>query len=230
MSRRRRAWPPRLPVPMPALLRVAALAVSALACFGGPSPVELARLETTLGLRSGVAVADVGAGDGDYTLWAARIVRPGGEVYSTEIDAERLKRLEARVREAGLDDVTFVEAGITDTGLPEKCCDAIFLRDVYHHLTDPAAIDASLLRALRPGGLLAVIDFPPSLWLSPWTPKGIPKNRGGHGVSPEIVVQELTAGGFELVSVSHDWPSGWLIAHYCALFRRPSSSTPTSSP
>jgi SAM-dependent methyltransferase len=211
-------------------LLVASLAVSALACFGGPSPAELARLETTLGLRSGVVVADVGAGDGAYTLWAARIVRPGGRVYSTEIDAERLKKLEARVRDAGLDNVTVVEAGISDTGLPQKCCDAIFLRDVYHHLTDPVAVDASLLRALRPGGLLAVIDFPPTLWLWPWTPKGIPKNRGGHGVSPEIVVQELTAGGFELVGVSHDWPSGWPIAHYCALFRRPSAAGPSAPP
>ena len=227
---RQRTSVSRLPVRLRLGLLVASLAVSALACFGGPSPAELARLETTLGLRSGVVVADVGAGDGDYTLWAARTVRPGGRVYATEVDAETLKRLEARVRDAGLDNVTVVEAGISDTGLPEKCCDAIFLRDVYHHLTDPAAIDASLLRALRPGGLLAVIDFSPTLWLWPWTPKGIPKNRGGHGVAPEIVVQELTSGGFELVGVSHDWPSGWLIAHYCALFRRPSSGTPTSSP
>jgi ubiquinone/menaquinone biosynthesis C-methylase UbiE len=174
-------------------------------------------------------VADVGAGDGDYALWAARIVNPGGRVYATEIDAEKLERLGKRVREAGLGDVTVVEAGVSQTGLPEKCCDAIFLRGVYHHLTDPAAIDASLLRALRPGGLLAVIDFPPTLWLWPWTPKGIPENRGGHGVASEIVVQELTGAGFELMAVSQDWPSGWLIAHYCALFRRPSSG-PVASP
>jgi ubiquinone/menaquinone biosynthesis C-methylase UbiE len=171
----------------------------------------------------------VGAGDGDYALWAARIVNPGGRVYATEIDAEKLERLGKRVREAGLGDVTVVEAGVSQTGLPEKCCDAIFLRAVYHHLTDPAAIDASLLRALRPGGLLAVIDFPPTLWLWPWTPKGIPENRGGHGVASEIVVQELTGAGFELVAVSQDWPSGWPIAHYCALFRRPASG-PVASP
>src|SRR5215472_2172844 len=118
MSRRRRAWASRLPVQLRLLLVVAALAVPALACFGGPSPAELARLETTLGLRSGVVVADVGAGDGDYTLWAARIVRPGGRVYSTEIDAERLERLRTKVREAGLEDVVVVQAGVSETGLP----------------------------------------------------------------------------------------------------------------
>jgi SAM-dependent methyltransferase len=109
--------------------------------------------------------------------------RECGRVYATEIDPAKLKSLGARVREAGLEDVTVVEAGISETGLPEKCCDAIFMRSVYHHLTDPAAIDASLLRAPRPGGLLVVIDFPPTLWLWPWTPKGIPENRGGHGIA-----------------------------------------------
>jgi SAM-dependent methyltransferase len=123
--------------------------------------------------------------------------------------------------------VTVVEAGISETGLPEKCCDAIFMRAVYHHLTDPAAIDASLWRALRHGGLLAVIDFPPTLWLWPWTPKGIPENRGGHGIA-ELVVKELTAQGFELVRVNNDWPAGWLIPNYCALFRRPLSGDATS--
>ena len=191
------------------------------AAWGGPAPRELDRLESTLGLRSGMVVADVGAGDGDYTLWAARIVGPGGWVYTTEIDPEKRRVLESRVRETGLQDVTVVEAGVSETGLPEKCCDAIFMRGVYHHLTDPPAIDASLLQALRPGGLLAVIDFPPTLWLWPWTPKGIPEDRGGHGIASELVVKELTAQGFELVRVENDWPAGWLIAHYCALFRRP---------
>jgi ubiquinone/menaquinone biosynthesis C-methylase UbiE len=170
-----------------------------------------------------MVVADVGAGDGDYTLWVARTVSPAGWVYSTEIDPEKRKAIGARVRAAGLEDVTVVEGGVSETGLPEKCCDAIFMRAVYHHLTDPAAIDASLLRALRPGGLLAVIDFPPSLWLWPWTPKGIPGNRGGHGIATELVVKELTAQRFELVRVNNDWPAGWLISHYCALFRRPPS-------
>jgi SAM-dependent methyltransferase len=175
-------------------------------------------------------VADVGAGDGEYTLWAARTVGPGGRVYSTEIDPEKLKALKAMVREAGLENVAVVEAGVSETGLPETCCDAIFMRGVYHHLTDPAAIDASLLQALRPGGLLAVIDFPPTLWLWPWTPKGIPANRGGHGIRSDLVVEELTQHGFELVRVSNDWPSGWLISHYCALFRRPGPDAAAAKP
>jgi len=72
----------------------------------------------------------------------------------------------------------------TETGLPAGCCDAILLRGVYHHLTEPTAALVSLRRALRPGGRLLVIDFAPVWWLAPWTPKGIPKDRGGMATGP----------------------------------------------
>ena len=79
-------------------------------------------------------------------------VGPGGRVISTEIDPPRLKQLRKTVAEAKLDHVTVVEAQTHDTGLPPNCCDAIVLRRVYHHLTDPTSLNASSLQSLRPGG------------------------------------------------------------------------------
>src|SRR5499426_1543636 len=163
---------------------------------------ELPRLRHVLALRPDIAVADVGAGKGELTVALAAEVGPGGRVYSTEIDAESLEQIRAAVAAARLGNVTLVRAQARDTGLPAGCCDAIVLRRVYHHLTDPAATNASLLRALRPGGLLAVIDFPPPLSrLWPWPPEGVPRNRGGHGVSAALVTEEVVASGFELVQV-----------------------------
>jgi SAM-dependent methyltransferase len=97
----------------------------------------------------------------------------------------------ARVTAAALQNVTVVQARAGDTGLRMKSCDAVILRRVYHHLSDPAATNVELLRALRPGGVLAIIDFPPTLsWLWPWPPKGVPRNRSGHGVAAGLVVDE----------------------------------------
>jgi hypothetical protein len=90
-----------------------------------------------------------------------------------------------------------IEAGDATTNLRDGCCDAIFLRDVYHHLTHPAEIDQSILSALRPGGLLASIDFPPKWYLRPWTPKGVPANRGGHGIPQTVLASELTTVSFQ---------------------------------
>ena len=95
------------------------------------------------------------------------------------------------------------------------------MRDVYHHFTHPEEIDASLFRAVRPGGLLAVIDFTPNALLSIIAPvRGAPLNRGGHGIPKEILIGELKLAGFEVVSIPNDFPG----RNYCIVFRRPISS------
>ena len=168
---------------------------------------EMPRLKEALALEAGRVVADVGAGKGELTLALAREVGPAGRVYSTEIDAARLEALRA----TKLDNVAVGEARSGETGLPPGCCDAIVLRRVYHHLTDPSSINADLLRALRPGGVLAVIDMPPPFF---WT-------RGSLGVPSKAVVDEVTGSGFEQVRLIEDWPGRGPLASYCALFRKP---------
>lgn len=169
---------------------------------------EMPRLRQVLALEPGRVVADVGAGKGELTLALSREVGPAGRVFSTEIDAKRLQRLRESTAPAG--NVTVVEGRSGETGLPPGCCDAIVLRRVYHHLIDPSSINASLLRSLRPGGVLAVIDFPPPLF---WT-------RGSLGVPANDVVSELTASGFQLDRVMDDWPGRGPLGSYCVLFRK----------
>jgi SAM-dependent methyltransferase len=172
---------------------------------------EMPRLKEALVLRAGMVVADVGAGKGQLTLALASAVGPEGRVFSTEIDPQRLLALRKMVAEAQLGNITVVEAGASESGLPDNCCDAIVLRRVYHHLSDPGATNASLFRALRPNGLLAVIDFPPPPLFS----------RGSPGVPAQDVVDEVTANGFRLLRVSSDWPGRGPLGSYCALFRKP---------
>ena len=114
--------------------------------------------------------------------------------------------------------MTTLQANATDTGLPPGCCDAVFLRTVYHHLTQPEPIVADLFAAVRPGGRLAIIDFSPRRWLSLLSHvDGVPDDRGGHGVPSEVVVQELTAAGFTLERQIGDWGRNT----YCLVFTRP---------
>ena len=172
---------------------------------------ETPRLRQALTLETGKVVADVGAGKGELTFALAREVGPKGHVFSTEIDPARLRRLREAVVAAKLDNVTVVEARGSETGLPPNCCDAIVLRRVYHHLTEPPGINASLLRSLRPGGVLAIVDFPPPFFLS----------RGLYGVPAQAVISEVTGSGFELVRVFDDWPGRGPLGSYCVVFRKP---------
>ena len=178
---------------------------------------EASRLWEVLGLKPGSRIGDVGAGKGDLTALLARRVGPGGRVFSAEIDAGRLRKLNRRKANGGWDNVDVLPARPDDCGLPSNSCDAAFMRGVYHHLTHPEAMDASLWRALRPGGTLAVIDFSPRILLSLCTPKGIPSNRGGHGIRYPLVTQELEQAGFETVRTLEDWPGGL----YCVLLQKP---------
>jgi ubiquinone/menaquinone biosynthesis C-methylase UbiE len=171
---------------------------------------EMPRLRQVLTLETGTVVADVGAGKGELTFALAKEVGSNGRVFSTEIDPGRLRRLREAVVAAKLDNVTVVEAHGSETGLPLSCCDAIVLRRVYHHLSDPSGINASLLRALRPGGVLAVIDFPPPFFLS----------RGQFGVPANTVISEVVGSGFQLLGRIDDWPGRGPLESYCVVFRK----------
>jgi len=176
---------------------------------------EMPRLRQVLALETGRVVADVGAGKGELTFALAREVGSDGHVFSTEIDPGRLRRLREAAVTARLANVTVVDASTSETGLPATCCDAIVLRRVYHHLTDPSSLNASLLRSLRPGGVLAVIDLPPPIFLG----------RGRFGVPAKIVISEAMSSGFELVRLIDDWPGRGPLESYCVVFRKPPCST-----
>jgi ubiquinone/menaquinone biosynthesis C-methylase UbiE len=172
---------------------------------------ELTRLREILALEPGMSVADVGAGNGELAMALAAEVGHSGRVYATDLDPKNLQQVSASAAAAGLATITVVQGEVADTKLPENCCDAIVVRRVYHHLTDAPAINRSLLRALRPGGRLAVIDFPPFVsWLWPLD----------HGVDATRVIDEVVASSFQLVEVIDNWPGRGPLSSYCTVFTR----------
>jgi ubiquinone/menaquinone biosynthesis C-methylase UbiE len=189
-----------------------ALAVVFAATARGNTADEIKRLASLMGWKQGTIVADIGAGDGKYSFLAAEQVGATGKVYATEIDKKKLEELRTEVARRKLPNVVVVESKVEDTNLPTACCDAIFLRRVYHHLTKPAEFDAHLVRSLKPGGRLAIIDFPARSGLDPV--EGVPANRGGHGIPQKIAIEELTAAGLRVEKVVNDWPEN----DYCVLF------------
>jgi predicted methyltransferase len=203
------------------LLSPAVPARDAGAFFGDGAADEAARIARALELKPGSVIADVGAGDGSYAIALAKLVGPGGRVYATELEDDALAEIRGAVEDAGVSNVTVLQGAVAATNLPADCCDAVLLRDVYHHLTEPSAMNASIRAALRPGGRFLAIDFPPTVWLAPWTPDGVPADRGGHGVPTDVLVREVEAAGFTMVRVVPDWDPGWFIDLYAVLFEKP---------
>ena len=163
-----------------------------------------------VGLRPGMAVADVGAGTGIFVDFFARDVGPSGKVYAVEIAQPFVDRLRERAAARGLTQVEAVLCDERDVSLPAASVDTVFACDTYHHFEYPRSTLASIRRALRPGGTLVIVDF-----------ERIPgKSREwilGHvRCGKETVIAEVAAAGFELVE---EVPLG-LHENYCLRFRR----------
>ena len=194
--------------------------VLALSLMAQAADSEIEHLIQVLDLKPGVSVADVGAGSGELSMLIAKRIAPNGTVYSTEIDPNKLDKIRQAGQKAGIHNVVVIAGANNDSRLPPNCCDAIFLRRVYHHLTDPLDMDRSLFLSMRPGGRLAIIDFEPSQRPGEPPPPGVPANRGGHGAPKTIVTKELTQAGFVPVATI-DWPVSGDVKHFCMLFKKP---------
>ena len=203
--------------------RLAPMVVGMLVTFTGPATAQdefasdAERLVPAIQLQAGQTVADIGAGRGQLAVELAREVGPSGRVYATELEEDRRRDIREAAKSAGLKNVEVLEARATNTNLPEQCCDALVMRRVYHHIGNPTLMNASLLASLKPGGFLAIIDFPPDS-----TESADPNGRDDgeqHGVTAATVARELGEAGFEVVSVEQGEGSD----RYMVVARRPPS-------
>jgi predicted methyltransferase len=181
--------------------------------------VEVPRLVELLELKPGMAVADVGAGFGAWTMRFAREVGPTGRVYATDLGAAQLAALRDVTRRERLDNVTVIEGAADSTNLPALCCDAVLIRDAYHHFTQPDALVRSVAASLKPGGRLAVIDFPPRP--NSEVPAGVPADRRGHGVPPDIVEREVGAVLTHVRTLTAWSPTSQPASLFLVLFEKP---------
>jgi ubiquinone/menaquinone biosynthesis C-methylase UbiE len=156
------------------------------------------KIVTAAGLKPGMAMADIGAGTGLFTLHFAKAVGADGKVFAVEIAKNFLEHIKSRASKASASNVQTILCTEKSVELPEASIDLAFICDVYHHFEYPQATLATLQKALKPGGELVLIDF-----------KRIPGESSdfimGHvRAGQEVFEAEVTAAGFEKVSEVKD--------------------------
>ena len=156
------------------------------------------KIVSGMGLKPGMAMADIGAGTGLFTLPFAQAVGDSGKVYAVEIAKNFLTHIKDRALKASAKNVETVLCTPNSVELPEASIDLAFICDVYHHFEFPQATLATLHKALKPSGEIVLIDF-----------KRIPGESSdfvmGHvRAGQDVFESEVIAAGFEKVSEVKD--------------------------
>jgi precorrin-6B methylase 2 len=161
-----------------------------------------------LALTPGMAVADVGAGTGYYSWQIAGRIGQEGRVYAVDVQPQMLDLLKENMRQRGVRNVQPVLGTATDTGLAPASIDLALMVDVYHELEHPREVLDSLLRALRPGGRLVLVEYRAE-------DDGVPIKRL-HKMSVAQIRRELGAQGLLWQQTVETLP--W---QHIVIFRKP---------
>ena len=145
---------------------------------------EATRAIALAGVKPGMWVADVGAGEGYYSVRLSPVVGRRGRVLAEDIVPEVRDRLADRVRRENLDNVAVTLGTPDDPKLPPRSLDRVFLMHMYHEVASPYAFLWHVREALKPGGQIVVVD----------------SNRppGRHGMPPALLRCELAAVGLKM--------------------------------
>lgn len=168
---------------------------------------EAGQVMTLAGIRPGMTVADIGAGEGYYTIRLAARVGAEGRVVAEDIVPEVRDALATRVVRERLDNVS-VRLGLpADPRLPENSFDRVLMVHMYHEIESPYEFLWRLRPSLRAGGQVVVVDAD--------------RPTDSHGTPPALLACEFAAVGYRRVSMRPMPSAGGYMAIFAPEGERP---------
>lgn len=157
-------------------------------------------------------VADVGSGDGDYTIPMAERVGPSGRVFAVDVDPEKLDELNERLQENEVEHVTSVYSVEDNPMLPTKSLDAVLVRNAYHHFTAHQSMLRHIKAALKSGGRLVIEESVGTDMVEASREEQVEE----HDIGLKYVREELKAAGFTIQEkvnplMETSWGFYWMI-------------------
>ena len=117
------------------------------------------RVTEEIGVREGMKVADIGCGDGYFTLFLAEKVGTNGLVYAEDIDASALAILEERRNQEGVENINIIHGTSNDPLLPEGEIDLVLIVNSFHYIEDPGMFFSHIKQSMTPQGKLVIIQW-----------------------------------------------------------------------
>jgi ubiquinone/menaquinone biosynthesis C-methylase UbiE len=168
---------------------------------------ESGQLIRALGIRRGMAVADIGAGSGYHTLRLSPAVGPEGVVYAEDIVEAYVSGLRREAERRKLTNVRIVVGTADDPKLPPSSIDRAVLVHMYHEIENPYALLWNLASALKPSARVGVID--------------LDRPTEAHGTPRALLNCEFEAVGYRRISHTQMSGGGGYIAIFEAPMARP---------
>ena len=147
---------------------------------------ETQQVVRLLGIRSGMTIADIGAGSGYYVVRLTPIVGPSGRIFAEDVVPKYLRALRKRLRSRGLQNVTMILGEPHDARLPARSLDRAILVHMYHEIVQPYGLVYNLVPAFKPGARLGIVDA-----IAP---------TSQHGTPPNLLRCELAAVGYREIA------------------------------
>ena len=159
------------------------------------------------GIRPGMTVADIGAGEGYYTIRLAQRVGRAGRVLAEDIVAPVIRQLAERVARERLDNVSVRLGGASDAKLPARSFDRVLMVHMYHEIEQPYEFLWRMRPSVKPDGLVVVVDA----------------NRPteAHGTPPTLLRCEFAAVGYRQVAMAEMPSAGGYVATFRPAGERP---------
>jgi ubiquinone/menaquinone biosynthesis C-methylase UbiE len=155
-----------------------------------------------LGIKPGIRVADIGAGEGYYTVRLARRLGAGATIYAEDVEQRYLRSLELRLEGEKIRGVTLILGAPRDAKLPPGGVDVALLSHMYHEIENPYEFLYRLHAALAPGSRVAIIDND--------------KSTRDHGTPPALLRCELGALGYRQIDFLLLAPADGYLAVFAA--------------
>jgi ubiquinone/menaquinone biosynthesis C-methylase UbiE len=155
------------------------------------------------GLQAGMTFADVGSGEGFFSILAAEKIGKTGKVYSVDTDAEAISRLKRKATERGLANIQTLVDEAEGTVFCKACIDVVFFSMVLHDFHDPIKVLQNAKTMLKPSGVLVDLD-----WKKKQMPFGPPIEIR---FSEEKTSELLHQAGFHVLSAKDVGPHHYVV-------------------
>lgn len=191
------------------------------ACGQNTAHNKADELFEAMDIGPGSWAADVGSGDGDYTIPMAERVGQSGHVFAVDVDDEALEELNEKIKKNDLTNVSSVFSVEDNPMLPANILDAVLVRNAYHHFTAHESMLQHIRSALKPGGRLVIEESVSNDMVG----ESREEQTDEHDIGIKYVREELTTNGFTIQEEVNPFVEANGHFHWMIIAARPDSES-----